>query len=77
MTDEKLLRANNIKRELENTEERIDLIVQMEEQHVSISIRSEIGSIIVDDETRDTICGIVLNHLLARARELKQEFDEL
>lgn len=77
MTDEKLIRANEIKRKLENTEERIALVVEMKEKHLSISIRSEIGSVILDEETRDIVSGIVLNHLLAQAKELKQEFDEL
>ena len=78
MTDEKLIRANEIKHKLENTEEQIDLIVQMEEQHACVTLSSsEIGLVILDEETRDTVCGIVLNHLLAQARDLKQEFDEL
>lgn len=78
MTDEKLIRANEIKRKLENIEGRIELVVQIEEQHLKVSLyNSEIGSVIIDEETRDTICGIVLNHLLAQAEELKQEFDEL
>ena len=77
MTDEKLIRANEIKRKLENVEERIELVTEMEEKHLSISIRSEIGSVIIDEETRDTVCGIVLNHLLTQAEGLRKEFQEL
>lgn len=77
MTDEKLIRANEIKRKLENVEERIELVTEMEEKHLSISIRSEIGSVIVDEETRDTVCGIVLNSLLKQAAWLRKEFQEL
>ena len=77
MTDEKLIRANEIKRKLENVEERIELVSEMEEKHLSISIRSEIGSVIIDEETRDTVCGIVLNSLLKQAAWLRKEFQEL
>ena len=77
MTDEKLLRANKIKHDLGDVEEQMEIIAETEEHHYKVAIRSEIGSVTLDDDTRDQILGIVLNSLVTRARELNKEFEEL
>lgn len=78
MTDEKLMRANEIKRKLEIVEGRIALIANMEENHVNVTLHnSEIGSVMLTSDIRDEILGIVLNHLLTQAEELRKEFQEL
>ena len=78
MTDEKLLRANEIKRKLEIVEGRITLIANMEENHVNVSLyNSEIGSVMLTSDIRDEVLGIVLNNLLAQAEGLRKEYQEL
>ena len=77
MTDEKLLEANRIKHELKDVEAQMEIISETEARHLHVKVYSEIGCITLDLETGDTVCGIVLNHLTARAEELKRKFDEL
>lgn len=78
MTDEQLMNANKIKQELKNVEAQIEIISCIEAEHARVSLyHSGIGSVQLTLEVTDEVCGIVLNHLLARAGELRQEFIDL
>ena len=78
MTDEQLMNANHIKNELKHIESQMEIVASMEEEHAHISLyHSGIGSVQLTLEVAGEVCGIVLNHLLTRAEELRKEFQEL
>ena len=75
MTDTLLQTANQLKHEISGIEAQIQIISDMEQDHASVKLYcSNLGSVVLDEETRDTVCGIVLNHLTAKKGELEDRF---
>ena len=78
MTLETLQEANKLNHEIRQLEDKIAIVANMEENHVSVTLHnSEIGSVILTADLRDEVLGIVLNSLLKQVGEVKDKLRAL
>lgn len=77
MTDEIRLRANELHRQIEDTQNRISIIADMEDlAHISL-YNSSIGSVELPPDIRDEVLGLVLTSFLKQREDLENEYKKL
>lgn len=77
MTDEVRVLANNLHKQITDTQNQIMIVEDTLHSDYSISVRSEIGMIVVDDQTRMDIIDLLLKNLNNKLDDLQAEYEKL
>lgn len=75
MTDEIRIKANQLAKQIEDTQKQIEMITDMQEHNSITLYNSEIGSVdITDTETKACILDIVESMLTSQKERLEDEY---